>query len=134
MYIFPWIIQHWNMTRKTNYVNIYICGHLLELCMESFVYFPWFTVHFYLMALVGIHMKFHVAIIPQHYNLLPNGMCPTREQMGLCIVAHAEIQKVQRQCWLLSWIHQWTSIFCLTFFLYQPTTTQNKTFGQFEHS
>lgn len=50
------------------------------------------------MALVGIHRKVHVAIKPQRYNLLPNGMCPTKEQMGLCIVAHVEIQEVKRRC------------------------------------
>lgn len=42
------------------------------------------------MALIGIHMNRHAAIVPQCLLvLLPHGMCPAREQMGLCTTAAA---------------------------------------------
>ena len=51
---------------------------------------------FFLSVLIGIHTNLQIVIIPHRslsYNLLPHGMCPTREQMGLCTVAHTKYKK-----------------------------------------
>ena len=58
-----------------------------------FLYFPWIVFH---MALMGIHMNHHVAIVSQCLLvLLPHGMCPAREQMGLCTTAHAKYKSLK---------------------------------------
>lgn len=91
-----------------------------------FLYFPWI---FFLMDLMGIHMILHVAMIPQWslgFNLLPHGMCPTREQRGLCTVARAKYKKSEGRADYPADSTNELQTSCLTLFLYQSTTSQDK--------
>lgn len=83
--------------------------HLLELRMESFYIF----LELFFIWLLWEFMNRHVAIVSQCLLvLLPHGMCPAREQMGLCTTAHAKYKSLKAVLTAqLTPPAQWTCVF-----------------------
>lgn len=75
-----------------------LCEYMWTPLRTQYRVFFIFSLNFFLTALMGIHMNFHVAIKAQcclGFNLLPHGMCLTREQMGLCTINMLNIKSLK---------------------------------------
>lgn len=112
-----------------------LCEYMWTPLRTQYRVFFIFSLNFFLTALMGIHMNFHVAIKPQcclGFNLLPHGMCPTREQMGLCTITHAKYKKSEGSADYPVDSTDERQSSCLTLFLSVHNPTR-QTLGQIEH-
>ena len=114
------------MTRKT---NLWTCIWTPFRIQDGVRFIYFFFEFFFPMAPMGIYMNFHVAIVPQcsvGFSSLRLGMCPAREQMGLCAGTHAKCKKSEGSADGPADSTSELQPLCLFLFLHQSTTLQDK--------